>query len=93
MKIFLYYFWFEGVMVQKMVTEGIEPSTVALLAQRSNQLSYATFLTTLLFSSKYIPPNTWLHQYISSSRAILPELLHVWADLINRYFFDQQRNL
>ncbi len=27
-----------------MVTEGIEPSTVALLAQRSNQLSYATFL-------------------------------------------------
>ena len=28
-----------------MVTEGIEPSTVALLAQRSNQLSYATSLT------------------------------------------------
>ncbi len=28
-----------------MVTEGIEPSTVALLAQRSNQLSYATYLT------------------------------------------------
>ncbi len=27
-----------------MVTEGIEPSTVALLAQRSNQLSYATSL-------------------------------------------------
>ena len=27
----------------KMVTEGIEPSTVALLAQRSNQLSYATW--------------------------------------------------
>ena len=27
-----------------MVTEGIEPSTVALLAQRSNQLSYATCL-------------------------------------------------
>ena len=27
-----------------MVTEGIEPSTVALLAQRSNQLSYATYL-------------------------------------------------
>jgi hypothetical protein len=27
-----------------MVTEGVEPSTVALLAQRSNQLSYATFL-------------------------------------------------
>ena len=25
-----------------MVTEGVEPSTVALLAQRSNQLSYAT---------------------------------------------------
>ena len=31
--------------VKKMVTEGIEPSTVALLAQRSNQLSYATYLT------------------------------------------------
>jgi hypothetical protein len=30
-----------------MVTEGVEPSTVALLAQRSNQLSYATFLPTL----------------------------------------------
>ena len=29
-----------------MVTEGIEPSTVALLAQRSNQLSYATYLPT-----------------------------------------------
>ncbi len=27
-----------------MVTEGVEPSTVALLAQRSNRLSYATFL-------------------------------------------------
>jgi hypothetical protein len=32
------------VLATKMVTEGIEPSTVALLAQRSNQLSYATFL-------------------------------------------------
>ena len=31
-----------------MVTEGIEPSTVALLAQRSNQLSYATCLPPLL---------------------------------------------
>ncbi len=30
-----------------MVTEGIEPSTVALLAQRSNQLSYATYLNNL----------------------------------------------
>ena len=30
-----------------MVTEGIEPSTVALLAQRSNQLSYATYLINL----------------------------------------------
>ena len=30
-----------------MVTEGIEPSTVALLAQRSNQLSYATYLIIL----------------------------------------------
>ena len=29
---------------KKMVTEGVEPSTVALLAQRSNRLSYATFL-------------------------------------------------
>lgn len=28
-----------------MVTVGIEPTTVALLAQRSNQLSYATSLT------------------------------------------------
>jgi hypothetical protein len=32
---------------KKMVTEGIEPSTVALLAQRSNQLSYATSLLLL----------------------------------------------
>ena len=30
--------------LKKMVTEGVEPSTVALLAQRSNRLSYATFL-------------------------------------------------
>ena len=29
---------------KKVVPEGIEPSTVALLAQRSNQLSYATSL-------------------------------------------------
>ena len=29
---------------KKVVTGGIEPSTVALLAQRSNQLSYATSL-------------------------------------------------
>ena len=34
------------VFIIKMVTEGIEPSTVALLAQRSNQLSYATYLHT-----------------------------------------------
>ena len=27
-----------------MVMEGVEPSTVALLAQRSNQLSYTTLL-------------------------------------------------
>ena len=27
--------------------EGVEPSTVALLAQRSNQLSYTTFLSTI----------------------------------------------
>ena len=32
-----------------MVMEGVEPSTVALLAQRSNQLSYTTFLA---------PPNS-----------------------------------
>jgi hypothetical protein len=32
----------------KMVTVGIEPTTVALLAQRSNQLSYATFLLSSL---------------------------------------------
>ena len=31
---------------KKVVTEGVEPSTVALLAQRSNQLSYATSLLT-----------------------------------------------
>ncbi len=36
-----------------MVTEGIEPSTVALLAQRSNQLSYATFLNIVLFEMLY----------------------------------------
>ena len=30
-----------------MVMEGVEPSTVALLAQRSNQLSYTTFLAPL----------------------------------------------
>ena len=30
-----------------MVMEGVEPSTVALLAQRSNQLSYTTFLSTM----------------------------------------------
>ena len=28
--------------------EGVEPSTVALLAQRSNQLSYTTSTVTLL---------------------------------------------
>ena len=37
-----------------MVTEGIEPSTVALLAQRSNQLSYATYLLiTLILPKNY----------------------------------------
>jgi hypothetical protein len=36
----------------KMVTVGIEPTTVALLAQRSNQLSYATFLYVSLLSLK-----------------------------------------
>jgi hypothetical protein len=36
-----------------MVTEGIEPSTVALLAQRSNQLSYATYLNTLPLIQSY----------------------------------------
>ena len=35
-----------------MVTEGVEPSTVALLAQRSNQLSYATS-TDIFFSLLY----------------------------------------
>ena len=34
---------------KKMVTEGVEPSTVALLAQRSNQLSYATYLLLYFF--------------------------------------------
>ena len=29
---------------KKMVMEGVEPSTVALLAQRSNQLSYTTLI-------------------------------------------------
>ena len=42
-------------MIIKMVTEGIEPSTVALLAQRSNQLSYATFLTSLALPPTYTP--------------------------------------
>ena len=32
-----------------MVTEGVEPSTPALLARCSNQLSYATFLSIALF--------------------------------------------
>ena len=31
-----------------MVMEGVEPSTVALLAQRSNQLSYTTFLLLMI---------------------------------------------
>ena len=37
-----------------MVTEGVEPSTVALLAQRSNQLSYATFLNFFLTCAPYL---------------------------------------
>ncbi len=36
-----------------MVMEGVEPSTVALLAQRSNQLSYTT-LTDYLFFILYM---------------------------------------
>jgi hypothetical protein len=38
-----------------MVTEGIEPSTVALLAQRSNQLSYATSLLSPHILPTYLP--------------------------------------
>jgi hypothetical protein len=32
---------------KKVVMEGVEPSTVALLAQRSNQLSYTTSTTNI----------------------------------------------
>ena len=43
-----------------MVTEGVEPSTVALLAQRSNQLSYATSSDTInLKSYKYNQVTVW----------------------------------
>ena len=42
------------VFIIKMVTEGIEPSTVALLAQRSNQLSYATYLSSLSIADSSI---------------------------------------
>lgn len=52
-----------------MVTEGIEPSTVALLAQRSNQLSYATFLTATWTGNQYIP-------FIINSRALIFRLLN-----------------
>ena len=54
-----------------MVTEGIEPSTVALLAQRSNQLSYATFLTSLALSPTYTPAQPL---YIFLSLLLLPSL-------------------
>ena len=59
----------------KMVTEGIEPSTVALLAQRSNQLSYATCLMSLFFHITNL--TTFLYYLIdyyikSSTRTIFP---------------------
>jgi hypothetical protein len=38
---------------KKVVPEGIEPSTVALLAQRSNQLSYATSLLPFMAATSY----------------------------------------
>ena len=47
-----------------MVTEGIEPSTVALLAQRSNQLSYATSLLALTTSKQYTPSLSLNSQFL-----------------------------
>jgi hypothetical protein len=50
-----------------MVTEGIEPSTVALLAQRSNQLSYATYLSVTPVSQSYqvaSDPLTYFYPFI-----------------------------
>ena len=45
-----------------MVTEGIEPSTVALLAQRSNQLSYATYLNITPLSQSYqVTFDSWIY--------------------------------
>ena len=41
-----------------MVQEGIEPSTVALLAQRSNQLSYTTS-TICFIKNSIILTNTY----------------------------------
>ncbi len=54
-----------------MVTEGIEPSTVALLAQRSNQLSYATYLifNDILQISKV--RNHYIYNHITSRKSIL----------------------
>ena len=50
-----------------MVTEGVEPSTVALLAQRSNQLSYAT--SHALSSPIYPKSHIWMlaNSYIAYS--------------------------
>ena len=58
-----------------MVTEGIEPSTVALLAQRSNQLSYATCLTCpfSIITNLTALALFLMDYYIrSSTRAVLP---------------------
>ena len=47
-----------------MVTEGVEPSTVALLAQRSNQLSYATSTQNIhQFLNKYSFSNIFVQFY------------------------------
>ena len=59
-----------------MVTEGVEPSTVALLAQRSNRLSYATFLTNLSFLSRnYSDSNhlqfIFIEQHVRSNYLII----------------------
>ena len=65
-----------------MVTEGIEPSTVALLAQRSNQLSYATSIHLRVFIQfKWKLPKTKLkfkHQ--------LRDLFTSAFTFIDRYF-------
>ena len=52
----------------KMVTEGIEPSTVALLAQRSNQLSYATFQICSFYFPNYLTSFSILRQTLCKEK-------------------------